>query len=354
MKKYAKRNGLLCVLVAAGLFLGGCAGGQGQMSYIGADTAKQKILDEAGLREDQVKIIGVDMETRNGMDYYQVTFSDESGKVYRYYIEALTGTVIESSAIEETQQAFAENAAETTAAETMAAETTAAETTATETTAVRPTVVETLVAESAPAGTAAAETTAAVRPVLAASSGTPTVRTAQATAAADSSILTAEEAKANALSHAGLSASQVTFAKAELDWDDGRRIYEIEFYGSDRTEYDYEIDAASGAVVKYAKEAPEQPAQPPMAIAGTGGSGVKLSADEAKAKALSQVPGASAADITEFETDMDDGRFLYEGKICYDGMEYEFEIDGYSGAIRNWECEHMDHHDDGHHSFHID
>ena len=29
----------------------------------------------------------------------------------------------------------------------------------------------------------------------------------------------------------------------------------------------------------------------------------------------------------------------YEGSILYNGMEYEFEIDGYSGAIRNWEAE---------------
>lgn len=30
---------------------------------------------------------------------------------------------------------------------------------------------------------------------------------------------------------------------------------------------------------------------------------------------------------------------LYEGKIIYNGMEYESEIDGYSGVIRGWEAE---------------
>ena len=64
-----------------------------------------------------------------------------------------------------------------------------------------------------------------------------------------------------------------------------------------------------------------------------------ISAEEAKALALAQVPGASASDIREFETDRDDGRVEYEGKIVYGGMEYEFEIDGYSGAIRSWEAE---------------
>ena len=35
----------------------------------------------------------------------------------------------------------------------------------------------------------------------------------------------------------------------ELDRDDGRLVYEIEFHVG-RTEYDYEIDAASGTVLK--------------------------------------------------------------------------------------------------------
>ncbi|HJB04112.1 MAG TPA: PepSY domain-containing protein, partial [Candidatus Evtepia excrementipullorum] len=52
-----------------------------------------------------------------------------------------------------------------------------------------------------------------------------------------------------------------------------------------------------------------------------------------------EVPGATASDIYEFETDRDDGRLEYEGTIYYDGTEYEFTIDGYSGAIRDWDVE---------------
>ena len=51
------------------------------------------------------------------------------------------------------------------------------------------------------------------------------------------------------------------------------------------------------------------------------------------------MPGATASNIREFKVDYDDGRVEYEGSILYNGMEYEFEIDGYSGAIRNWEAE---------------
>lgn len=66
---------------------------------------------------------------------------------------------------------------------------------------------------------------------------------------------------------------------------------------------------------------------------------VELTKEEAKQIALAQVPGASESDIREFEIDYDDGRLEYEGSIYFGEMEYEFEIDGYSGAIRSWEVE---------------
>lgn len=76
---------------------------------------------------------------------------------------------------------------------------------------------------------------------------------------------------------------------------------------------------------------------------GTGGSspssGSFISESRAKEIALAQVPGATAAHIREFEVDYDDGHLEYEGVIVYKGMEYEFEIDGYSGAIRDWDVE---------------
>ena len=67
-----------------------------------------------------------------------------------------------------------------------------------------------------------------------------------------------------------------------------------------------------------------------------------ISEEKARKLALEQVPGASVSDIFEFEVDLDDGIMEYEGKIIYQGMEYEFEIDAYSGAIRSWETEPLD------------
>ena len=59
-----------------------------------------------------------------------------------------------------------------------------------------------------------------------------------------------ESAKAIALSHAGLEESAIRLLKLELDYEDGRMVYEVEFIG-DTTEYEYEIDATTGDIVKY-------------------------------------------------------------------------------------------------------
>ena len=67
----------------------------------------------------------------------------------------------------------------------------------------------------------------------------------------NSSKVTASSAKAAALSHAGLSQDQVTGLKAEYDVED--RVWEVDFK-SGAMEYEYEIDAASGAILKHDKE----------------------------------------------------------------------------------------------------
>jgi len=152
---------------------------------------------------------------------------------------------------------------------------------------------------------------------------------------APAGMITEQEAKTRALAHAGLTQDEVTFLNCRLEYEDGRSVYETEFYTADGSEYDYEIDASTGDVVKYDYDA--EAAMPPAA----GGTGI-ISEQEAMELALSQVPGASKNDIVEFETDYDDGRTEYEGKIRYNGMEYEFEIDAYSGAFRSWEAEKAD------------
>lgn len=63
----------------------------------------------------------------------------------------------------------------------------------------------------------------------------------------------AAKAKSIALKHAALSESKVRGLKAELDKEHGIMVYEVEFrYG--HYEYDYEINAKTGAIIDYEKE----------------------------------------------------------------------------------------------------
>ena len=273
----------LCAAGLLALALTGCGGGTagGQAEYIGIDAAKAVALESAGVAEDDAVFSTAGLDKRNGMDYYAVDFT-AGGQSYEYDIDAVTGVVIDSSS--------GGGTAETPAA-------------------------------GDDDGTASAP--AAARPSPSAGQ----------TTGGQAAAVTEEQARETALSHAGLTADQVTFVRSELDRDDGRLMYDVEFYTSDYKEYDYEIDASTGEILSYDYDA-EGYSYQPNATPGTA-----ITAEQARAIALAEVPGAAESDIYEFETDRDDGRLEYEGKIIYNNTEYEFTIDGYSGAIREWDAE---------------
>ena len=75
--------------------------------------------------------------------------------------------------------------------------------------------------------------------------------TGGATGTAAETAISMSRAREIALANAGLTADDVVFVECELSRDDGRLEYEIEFIrrtGSSYTEYDYEIDANTGAI----------------------------------------------------------------------------------------------------------
>lgn len=152
----------------------------------------------------------------------------------------------------------------------------------------------------------------------------PSTNTNTATGAVD-------EAKAQeiALAHAGVKAADATITKSKLDYDDGRQVYEIEWYANG-AKYDYEIAVATGEIVNSGYEA--------KTVVGTGSSAT-VSEATAKQTALARVSGATDKDIYEWKLDYDDGRPEYEGKIIYGGTEYEFTIDATSGTITEWDAE---------------
>lgn len=152
----------------------------------------------------------------------------------------------------------------------------------------------------------------------------PSTNTNTATGAVD-------EAKAQeiALAHAGVKAADATITKSKLDYDDGRQVYEIEWYANG-AKYDYEIAVATGEIVNSGYEA--------KTVVGTGNNAT-VSEATAKQTALARVSGATEKDIYEWKLDYDDGRPEYEGKIIYGGTEYEFTIDATSGTVTEWDAE---------------
>ena len=60
--------------------------------------------------------------------------------------------------------------------------------------------------------------------------------------------ITSDQAYAAALKDAKVAKANASLKKNKLDRDDGRLVYEIEFV-SGATEYEYDIDAATGAVI---------------------------------------------------------------------------------------------------------
>ena len=153
----------------------------------------------------------------------------------------------------------------------------------------------------------------------------------QTTPSTNASTGTVDEAKAQeiALAHAGVKAADATITKSKLDYDDGRQMYEIEWYANG-AKYDYEIAVATGEIVNSGYEA--------KTVVGTGNNAT-VSEATAKQTALARVSGATEKDIYEWKLDYDDGRPEYEGKIIYGGTEYEFTIDATSGPVTEWDAE---------------
>ena len=142
---------------------------------------------------------------------------------------------------------------------------------------------------------------------------------------------TVDEAAAQkiALEHAGVKAADATITKSKLDYEDGRQVYDIEWYAGG-AKYDYEIAADTGEIISFAYEEKTM---------GADSRSVMVSEADAKKTALDRVSGATDKDLYEWKLDYDDGRPEYEGKIIYGGTEYEFTIDAATGSVMEWDAE---------------
>ena len=265
---------------------------------ITAQQAQEIALNHAGLTADQVTLLRCALDREDGRQVYDVEFYNSASYIeYDYEIDASSGDILSYDFDVEHYTRPSDAGGNTSSGDTTTGN-----------------------ANTGSSNTGSTNTgntnTGNTNP---GSSGTASI--------------TAERAQQIALNHAGLSSSQVSFVRAHLDWEDGRRVYEVEFYNtSNYTEYDYEIDASSGDILSYDHEAEYY--QRPSTGTGSSGGSAAISTEQAKQIALARVPGATDIRI---HLDRDDGRLEYEGSIYYGSWEYEFTIDATTGAIREWE-----------------
>ena len=144
-----------------------------------------------------------------------------------------------------------------------------------------------------------------------------------------------------------------------MELEKGIYVYQIELYQGGY-EYDLVLNAKDGARISLKSEkddwdenggwvhhtgrnpvtteqtqakAQEKPTQ-------QNGASSYIGVAKAKEIVLQKVPGAT---ITKIELERDDGRVAYEGEAQKGKVEYEFDIDAYTGAILSWEEEQSHH-----------
>ena len=260
---------------------------QEQTQMIPMEEAQEAALKAADIEAADADISAMTLSEVAGVACYKVEFT--SGEyAYAYTINAQTGVVMEMSSQEQNAQ-----------------------TSGTQTETADP-------AASAPAQTsgsasAQAQTSAAAPAQNATGTGT------------------VDEAAAQkiALEHAGVKAADATITKSKLDYEDGRQVYDIEWYAGG-AKYDYEIAADTGEIISSAYEEKTM---------GADSRNVTVSEADAKKTALDRVSGATDKNLYEWKLDYDDGRPEYEGKIIYGGTEYEFTIDAATGSVMEWDAE---------------
>lgn len=244
---------------------------------ISIDAAQTAALKQANIEAENADISSTTIDELTGVTCYKVEFTS-GDYTYAYSINSENGEVLEASCRDK---------------------------------------------NAAPADSTQPDTTASGATTTPAQT-TPSTNTNTSTGAVD-------EAKAQeiALAHAGVKAADATITKSKLDYDDGRQVYELEWYANG-AKYDYEIAVATGEIVNSGYEA--------KTVVGTGNSAT-VSEATAKQTALARVSGATEKDIYEWKLDYDDGRPEYEGKIIYGGTEYDFTIDATSGTVTEWDAE---------------
>ena len=123
----------------------------------------------------------------------------------------------------------------------------------------------------------------------------------------------------------GITADQAQFVTCKFDYENGIAVYEVEFY-FDKAEYDCDVNAKTGAILKFKKEVAGVNVPDPDAA--------YIGKVKAKEIAFSNA-GVKEADAkkVKVEFDYDDGIAKYEVDFHCNKFDYEYEIDALNGNI---------------------
>ena len=169
-------------------------------------------------------------------------------------------------------------------------------------------------------------------------------------------LVTRQQAIDAALAHAGLTEGEATSLRAEYDVERTGNHWDVDFRAGD-WEYDYEVDAVTGAVTKHEKEYdPEKkPTEPKPTEQKTAEpkatepkpteapAAEKLTRQQAIDAALTHA-GLTEGEVTrlEAEYDFDDGVYVWEVEFRNGRYEYSYELCASDGKILSWEKEYDD------------
>ena len=279
-------------------------------AFISAEKAQTIALNDANVNKKDAIFKKTKLERDDGIDQFEVEFY--VGKTeYEYSIDAVTGTILDKEIDTDEEHS------------------TVPSTTSPSTSVSKPTQPKTTVPATA-AKTTAVSTTSA-----------PKTTAAPQTTKKSPTYISASKAKSIALSDAGVKSSQARFTKAKLDRDDGRIEYEIEFYvGS--TEYDYSIDAKTGAILErdIDREEVTPTTKPAATTKKETQSNSFISVSKAKAIALSHA-GVSENNVSfkKVKLEKDDGVYEYEVEFYVGNWEYEYSINAKTGKILDFDKE---------------
>lgn len=297
----------------------------GGSEYITAEQAKKSALENAGIPSENAEFMQVRLNTKEGVSVYELQFVSESQE-YDYAVNALTGEIISmncQNTAYDTAPMPAESSQTVDAKEAAVPQEAAAQKGGTQ--------------GAAEQGGNAQETAKqSGSSTQARDSSTGSTGKAGGQSGTDEQYIGTEAAKKAALDHAGLKDGEVNFAQAHLEFDDGCWQYEVEFYKNDM-EYDYNIDALTGAVLKYDHDM-EHSRHGSDNNHDSHVSGETITQEAAKQIAL-EYAGVALADAQylKAELDYDDGRAEYEVEWKVGTTEYSCDVDACTGGVLAFE-----------------